>query len=105
MIMEAIKTTVKGVMGQWDKKRQGAWGDEPWGLFKKILTKRELTHIKFNYFKGGILALSVDSSAWLYKLNLKKETLLAAANKKSDNLKDIRFCLGEAQSGRKKGKT
>ena len=93
--MEAVKKTVKSVMGEWDKRRKSAASDEPWGLLKKALTKKELMHIKFNYFRGGILALNVDSSAWLYKLNLKKETFLAMLNKKFNNLKDIRFYLGE----------
>jgi predicted nucleic acid-binding Zn ribbon protein len=93
--MEAVKKTVKSVMGEWDKRRKSALSDEPWGLLKKALTKKELMHIKFNYFRGGILALNVDSSAWLYKLNLKKETFLAVLNKKSNNLKDIRLYLGE----------
>jgi hypothetical protein len=94
--MEAIKKTVKSVMEEWGKKGKGALSDEPWGLLEKALTKKELMHIKFKYSRGGILALNVDSSAWLYKLNLKKETLLAMLNnKKSNNLKDIRLYLGE----------
>jgi hypothetical protein len=95
--MEAIKETVKSLMEEWDKRRKSAASNEFWGLLKKALTKKELMHTKFSYFRGGILALNVDSSAWLYKLNLKKETLLAELNKKFNNLKDIRFYLGEVK--------
>jgi len=64
-------------------------------LLKKLLTKRELQHIKFNYFRKGILGISVDSSGWLYHLSLKKEGLLISLQKNLTDLKEIHFRLGE----------
>lgn len=64
---------------------------------KKILTKKELAHIKFNYFRKGVLGLNVDSSAWLYKLNMGKEDLLSKLNQKIGNVKDIRLRIGEIE--------
>jgi hypothetical protein len=93
--MEAIKDTVTSVMQGLQAKKTRTRGDEPGALLKKVLTKKELGHIKFNYFKKGILSLCVDSSSWLYNLNLKKEDLLFELNKKSSAIKDIRFRIGE----------
>ena len=64
-------------------------------LLKKTLTEKELGHIKFNYFKRGILNITVDSSSWLYQLSLSKDDLLARLRKKLKEIKDIRLRLGE----------
>ncbi|MDD5155409.1 MAG: hypothetical protein PHF11_02870, partial [Candidatus Omnitrophica bacterium] len=76
--MEAIKDTLESVMRAWEKKLlKPGTGDNPELLLKKFLTKKELGHIKFRYFKKGIITFDVDSSSWLYYFNLKKENLLA----------------------------
>ena len=95
--METIKATVINVIREMSsKKEKGINQTDAWALLKKALTKKELRHIKFNYFKKGILGIKVDSSAWLYNLNLKKEKLMAFFdNSPGMQLKDIRFNLGE----------
>jgi hypothetical protein len=92
--MERIKETVKAVMERLADKDSERRALDPRGILRKALTKKEREHIKFNYFKGGILNLNVDSSSWLYNLNLKKESLVARLNKKLKALKDIRFRVG-----------
>ncbi|MDI6605578.1 MAG: DciA family protein [Candidatus Omnitrophota bacterium] len=95
--MEIIKETVINVIRELSsKKEKGINQTDAWALLKKALTKKELRHIKFNYFKKGILGIRVDSSVWLYNFNLKKEKLLAFLNNNPGiQLKDIRFNLGE----------
>lgn len=93
--MEAIKDTLINVMQRLKTKKTGICDDGPRALLKKVLTKKELAHIKFNYFRKGILSLYVDSSSWLYSFSLKKEDLLLGLNKKSCAIKDIRFRIGE----------
>lgn len=93
--MKAIKDTVINVMQGLEGKLTGACDDAPQALLNKVLTKKELGHIKFNYFRKGTLNLLVDSSSWLYNLTLKKEDLLLKLNKKSCVIKDIRFRIGE----------
>lgn len=94
--MEAIKDTVKDIMQALKNKNKEASPDNHPAMLQKILTKKEVRHIKFNYFKKGVLGLSVDSSSWLYHLNLKKEPLLAKLAKKSrGSIKDIHFHLGD----------
>jgi hypothetical protein len=93
--MELIKDTIKNVIQSWRGKKQGSPKHDPEAVLKKILTKKELGHIKFNYYKRGIFSINVDSSAWLYHLNLRKEDLLAGLRRKFSDIKDIRFFIGE----------
>jgi len=93
--MEAIKETIASVMCGWQAKTKGAAPSDPYRALKKALTKKEAGHIKVNYFKKGILCVSVDSSGWLYNLGLQKEALLGKLKKDLNGLKDIRFYIGE----------
>jgi hypothetical protein len=93
--MEVIKDTVKNVMQIWEAKRGKAPKDDPRAILKRIFNKKELGHIKFNYFKKGALSINVDSSAWLYHFSLKKGPLLEKIQKRNQAVKDIRFFIGE----------
>jgi hypothetical protein len=93
--MERIKDTIVSVLEGLMAKKTGNPGGDPQESVKKILTKKEYGHIKFNYFKKGILGLSVDSSSWLYSLNLKKEGILKNLKRELPDIKDIRFRIGE----------
>lgn len=93
--MQAIKDTVWEVMRALKTKKTKEPNNNPEALLKKTLTKKELRHIKFNYFKRGLLCLNVDSSVWLYQLSLKKENLLVKLGKTMPGIKDIRLRLGE----------
>ncbi len=95
--MQKIKDVVVGVMKSLAEKKEGQGVDHPQAWLKKVLTKRELAHIKFNYFKKGVLGLHVDSSSWLYSLNLKKTQLLKDLRSLSGSVKEIRFRLGEVK--------
>ncbi len=95
--MQAIKDTVASVMQNLAQKKSANAGNEPQEILRKVLTKKELGHIRFNYLKKGVLSLNVDSSSWLYSLSLKKEALLAKLGKKSKGIKDIRFRIGEVR--------
>ena len=93
--MEAIKDTVKNVIQELVVKKSALKEGGPEQILKKILTKREMGHIKFNYFKKGTLSVNVDSSAWLYKLTLQKQEILSPLNKRLDSIKDIHFRIGD----------
>ena len=95
--MQALKDTVMVVMQHLHDKKTGANTENPDGLLKKALTKKELQHIKFNNFRKGILSLNIDSSAWLYNCNLQKQDLTTRLRKQFDALKDVRFYLGDAK--------
>jgi hypothetical protein len=69
--------------------------EDPREWLKKILTKQELKHIKFKYFRAGALGLTVDSSTWHYNLNLKKARLVEGLRDYCKEVKDLRFTIGE----------
>lgn len=47
---------------------------------RSILTKEERKHIKYYSFKDTQVILNLDSSVWIYLLNLKKKQLLNNLN-------------------------
>lgn len=94
--METIKGAIKNLMQKIEAGQHAAQEENKIEDFlKKAFTKKELNHIKFSYFKRGVLGISVDSSSWVYYLNLHKQRLLSRLCKKFDKVKDIRFVLGE----------
>lgn len=93
--MEEIKDTIAVLMRQLQKKQEGDKENNPDEWLKKILTKKELKHIKVDYFRQGVLGVSVDSSSWLYTLGLKKAELVEKLKKESPKIKDIRLRIGE----------
>ncbi len=93
--MEKIKDTIEVVIRDLFTKKGGANNTGPEAWLRKALTKKELGHIKFHYFRKGILGLMVDSSVWLYSLNLKKEGLFDKFKKISQDIKEVRFSIGD----------
>jgi len=95
--MERIQDTVLNVIQGLEAKRQGLPNDGPETILKKVLTKKELGHIKVNYFKKGTLGVNVDSSAWSYQFNLHKEGLLSRIKTYTSAIKDIKFRIGDVK--------
>jgi hypothetical protein len=95
--MELFKNTVAEVMRGLGAQKTAFPDAGPEQWLKKVLTKKELGHIKVKYFSKGILGLSVDSSAWLYVLSLKKEELVENLRKEKPGLKDINLRIGEIE--------
>ena len=95
--MENIRETIKRVM----QKLQGGQGlsreEEIEKEIRRLLTKKEIGHIRINYFKNGILNITVDSSGWFYHLNLKRAQILSALSKNVVGIKDVRLRLGEGE--------
>ncbi len=93
--MEKIKDTIELVIQDLLTKKGGVNNEGPEAWLRKVLTKKELGHIRVQYFRKGILGLSVDSSSWMYSLGLKKETILNKLKKCSQDVKEIRFSIGD----------
>ncbi len=93
--MELLRYTLDGVMRGLAGKKTENLDNNLRVCLKKILTKKELGHIKVKYFNKGIVGLSVDSSVWLYALNLKKEKMLALLKEEISSFKDIKLNIGE----------
>jgi len=91
--MDAIKDIITDLMQGLKNKKP--LKDDPEAILKKVLSKKELGHVKFRYWRKGILGIAVDSSVRLYQLNLQKSQLLAKLGKKFPAIKDIRLYIGE----------
>lgn len=93
--MVQIKDLIEGVIRDLTTKNLGEKATDPQEWLKKTLTKAEMGHIKFHYFRKGILGVRVDSSAWMYSLSLKKEKLLSKIKGCNPSVKEIHFSLGD----------
>jgi len=65
--------------------------------WQDAIEKDAASHTKPVAIKKNILTIEVDSSTWLYVLNLKKKNILASMQKSvgKDKVEDIRFRIGE----------
>lgn len=97
--METIKGTVEAILG--DLKARGAGGAAE-DLVKGAFSRKELAHIRIKPCPRGRLDVIVDSSAWLYYFNLKKEALTARIASRLPGIKTVSFVIGEVRAGRKK---
>ena len=93
--MEKIKDTIELVIQDLLAKKGGLNDEGPEAWLRKVLTKKEMGHIKLQYFRKGILGLSVDSSSWMYSLGLKKEIILNKLRQCSKDVKELRFSIGD----------
>lgn len=95
--MEAIRDTIKSVIGNLSARKSAAPEDELASFLKKILTKKEIRHIKVGYFKRGVLNIAVDSSTWLYYFSLHKDGILKQLRDSFTTVKDMRFYIGDVK--------
>ena len=72
--------------------------DEQQAIFDawpRIVGNKEIGHTKLEGFKDETLLVNVDSSAWLYQMNLKKKKILEDLQKGFPKVKKIYFKLGK----------
>ena len=93
--MEKLKDVIEEVIRNLTTKKLEDKEADPRVWLKKTLTKKELGHIKFHYFRKGILGVRVDSSAWMYSLSLKKEKLLRKIREYNSGIKEIHLSVGD----------
>ena len=94
--METIKETLFSVLHALEAKANAHSKEDPMRALKKILTKKELGHIRVNYSETNTLYLNTNSSALLYQLNIQKEKILMEVRKTNPHIKELRIKLGEA---------
>lgn len=93
--MERIQDTIQQVIGNLAAKKGDQDIKHPREIIKKLLTKKELAHIKVTNFYKGILYVDVDSSSWLYALTLRKKSFLEELKEAVPPIADIRFRIGD----------
>lgn len=91
----AIKEIVNEVMHGLAPDK-GANNQEILAALNSFLDKKTLQHIKAERYKNNKLIIKVDSSAWLYKLNLEKNKFLDKINKAlpKPEVQDVLFKIG-----------
>ena len=87
--MQTIKDTVGNVLKD-IRSRRSEREIEVSKLWKRNLSGQERLHTKCVSLRQEVLTVHVDSSAWLYQVNQKKEKLVTKLG-----VKDIRLRLGE----------
>jgi predicted nucleic acid-binding Zn ribbon protein len=78
--MEPISKTAQQLIRGWSAHRQDKGAVTIKNNLRQLLTRQERKHITTCVLKNTQLLLKVDSSAWLYQLNLKKEQLFRCLN-------------------------
>lgn len=94
-MMEKIKETIYRVIQELDHKQKDSYPDAIGTWLASALSAKERRHISSYSQHKGILRLRVDSSSWIYHLNLKKEVLLGGIRQHLPQVKDIRFFVSE----------
>ena len=100
--MEPIKQTITSILQDLREKKEKASFENPEDLLKKGLARKELSHVKFSSFAKGVLRLKVDSSTWLYYLNLRKDALITRFSEDLPGIKNISFSIGSPAQKSKK---
>ncbi len=91
--MESIRDIIPQVIENLSGKRPNSARNihEVW----KIVVKEGAQHSTVIDFKKGILRINVDSSAWLYQLNLQKAAFLKSLKNEIPEIADIIYKVGK----------
>ena len=92
--MDNIKDIVKNVMGNMTKE-SSLKHEKIERLWQNVVNPQELKHTRFVGIKEGKIFVNVDSSAWLYQMNIKKNRILERLKEEISEIKEIRFTLGK----------
>lgn len=96
--MDTIRQTVSAVMAQLTAEHGKAVEQGPAAWIKRLFSSQERRHVRFGYYRKAVLGLEVDSSSWLYHLNLRRQDLLAHLRQLAPEVKDLRLRLGGQNS-------
>jgi hypothetical protein len=66
-------------------------------LWIKLLEPKLVRHAKPAGFDKGTLTINVDSPAWLFQLNFKRQQILSALQKEFKDLAAIKFRIGRTK--------
>jgi predicted nucleic acid-binding Zn ribbon protein len=78
--MELIRVATQRLLKSWADKQQDKRAGIVKSSLKQFLTRQEQRHVAGYFLEDARIILNIDSSAWLYQLNLKKEQLLKYLN-------------------------
>jgi predicted nucleic acid-binding Zn ribbon protein len=93
--MDEIKEIVHNVIEKISQKSQNDQ-QKIYQAWEKTIKAKGLEHTKISGLKNQTLYVNVDSSAWLYQLNLQKTQILEAIQKDVPDIQKIYFKIGKA---------
>jgi len=88
--MEQIKEIVHQVIGNLALKNPDTH-NKIYAIWKSVAGEKALRHTRVVGYREGNLIVHVDSSAWLFQMNLQKRKLSAQIKKEITDLKNICF--------------
>lgn len=94
--MDEIKDIVQRVVGDIALTKQKEQ-ENIHNQWNRILSEKEKKHAKISGLKNGTLMIHVDSSAWLYQFNLKKNKILKSLQGAGNEISRVYFKIGKTQ--------
>lgn len=93
---EEIKHILDKVIGKIGKQCPGK-KDEILNAWQRAVGNKASSHSRPVSIKRRILTIEIDSSTWMYELNLRKKGILKDIRKElgEDKVSDIRFRMGD----------
>lgn len=91
--MDEVKDVIKDVLHSLFEKQKNLNFHKTNEVWEKIIGPKASKHTQIVYLTKDKIRVNVDSSAWLYDLNLKKERIQKELNKRL-KIHDVRFRLG-----------
>ncbi len=97
--MDKVKTVLNSVFEGLMKKQKQVDFKKTQQVWEGVVGPRASTHTRIVYLTKEKIRVNVDSSAWLYELNLQKQRI-AKELKEALNIEDIKFRLGDIDKPR-----
>lgn len=92
--MDNIKDIITKVIGNM-AEHKGDEASEIIRLWPTLVNEKAAKHSKIVGMKNGTLLVNVDSSAWLYQININRTTILKKIKEKFAGVQNIRFKIGK----------
>lgn len=92
--MEGIKSILSSVLKDMTRQRQGLDFEKAQSAWARAAGPQAVRHTKLVHLTKDKIQVNVDSSAWLYQLNLKKQSITKMLSKQL-NIKELSFRLGD----------
>ena len=91
--MDEIKNIVQQVIGKMAREKQSD-SEKIQLIWNEILKNEGVEHTKISGWKERKLIVSVESPAWLYQFQLKKQKILLQLQKAFPDIENIYFKIG-----------
>lgn len=91
-IKDIIQNVIQGLSGKKESEQQKLSS-----LWDRIASGKNRQHTSISGYRDHVLTINVDSSAWLYQMNIMKGQLLAEIRKEDPDVEKISFRIGKVK--------